>query len=483
MDIIIDFTPVQDFFSLPPGLMLRIFLINFGWLIFAIMFLLAAKVLWLKYIKGKWSANIKFTLLAIDIPRGNIQSPRAVENMFTYLAGAHATQNFFEKWFLGEFQLSFSLEIISSEGYTQFLIRTPSKFRNLVESAVYSQYPDAEIVEVDDYCEGFPRKFPDEEYDVWGIEFIPANHYSFPIKTYKEFEHQLGPDEMVFRDPMAELMELSSSLRRGEHFWYQIILIPTGFDWINDGNDEIDKILGKEPKTSFLNKIIDFFVNIVSDLSEMIFSIWGDVEDKTKEFKRKSMMELTPKEKKQIEGIQEKSSKLAFECKIRTVYMAKKEVMDKAKVANGVVGYMKQFAALDLNNFKPDLKLTGTKTAYFNKSARLIKKKNNIVNNYMDRNDWAGRLPFLLNIEELATLWHFPLEATSNAPLIQKTPAKKYKPPANLATDDSSTSTNLLEEELLSANYVREKKIENKVDTKIEPANTKGSPPTNLPFA
>jgi len=494
MDIVIDFTPLQEFFSLPPSQMLFIFFIRFGWLIFAFLFLAASRILWLKYVQGKWFSGVKFIFLAIDIPRGNIQSPRAVENMFSYLAGAHSTQNFFEKWFLGEGQLSFSLEIISSEGYTQFLIRTPEQFRNLVESAIYSQYPDAEIVEVDDYCEGFPNKFPNEEYDVWGTEFIQGSHYMYPIKTYKEFEHQFGPDETVFRDPMAELMELCSSLRKGEHLWYQIILIPTGFDWTDDGLSEINKILGEAPKTSFLNKIIDSVIDLISDLSEMIFSLWGDVESKTKEFKKLSMMELTPKQKKKIEGIEIKSSKLGFLCKIRVVYMAKKEVMNKAKVANGFVGYIKQFAALDLNNLKPDLKMTGTKVSYFNKGPRLIRRKNNIVNNYMNRDDWGGRVPFLLNTEELATLWHFPIEATANAPLIQKTPAKKYKPPANLVSEDASSNIDNLKEELLLGDFSKQK-LKNNNENNFDNQNsykqeqektieddTKGSPPANLPL-
>jgi hypothetical protein len=479
----IDLTPFQEFFNLPPDLMLRSFLFNFGWIVFAIMFLLAARTIYLSYIRDKWFSGVKFIFLAIDIPRGNVQSPRAVENMFSYLAGAHSTQNFFDKWFSGEFQLSMSLEIVSSEGYTQFLIRTPSQFRNLVESAVYSQYPDAEIIEVDDYCEDFPRKFPDEEYDIWGTEFIQAAHHMYPIKTYKEFEHQLGPSEMTFRDPMSELMELCSSLRKGEHLWYQIILIPTGFDWVNDGDDEISKILGKAPKVSFFNKIIDALVEFISDLSEAVFSLWGDVDSNEKEFKKLSMMELTPKQKKRIEAIEEKSSKIAFLCKVRVVYMAKKEVMNKAKVVNGFVGYIKQFSALDLNNLKPDMKMTATKANYFNKGKKLINKKNKLINNYMNRIDWGGRTPYLLNIEELATLWHFPVEANSNAPLIQKTPAKRYKPPANLATDEVSTGADVLKDDLFSFgndNDISGERAEE--ETEKEQDKDKNNIPTNLPF-
>lgn len=459
MQIQIDFTPIQEFFSLPPDEMLWLFLANFGWIIFGFMFLWMASILWLKYIRGKWGSKTKFILLAIDIPRGNFQSPQAVENLFTYLGGAHKSQNFWDKWFAGEYQLHFSFEIVSLEGYTQFIIRTPIQFRSLVESAVYSQYPDAEIVEVDDYCEGFPTKFPDQEYDIWGTEFMLSSHYMYPIRTYRDFEHKLGPEEITFKDPMAQLMELYSSMRKGENIWFQILIAPTDFDWINDGKGEIDKIIGKKTSNdNIADKIINIILEIMDFISEAIFSIWADVEDKKVEEKRASMMELTPRQKKKIEGLDKKASKLAFLCKLRMVYIAKKEVMNRAKASSGFVGFIKQFSDLDLNGFKPDMKKTATRAVYFNKTASLIRKKNNLINNYIDRNNWAGVTPFLLNIEELSTIWHFPLEAISNAPLVQKTTAKKYKPPANLSVEESFSNIDSLKDDLLSRDYSRSKK-------------------------
>jgi len=459
MQIEVDFSPIQEFFALPPDLMLWRFLAYFGWIIFAWMFLWMASILWLKKVRRKWGAQNKFIFLAIDIPRGNLQSPQAVENLFTYLGGAHSTQNFWDKWFAGEYQLSFSFEIVSLEGYTQFIVHTPAHFRSLVESAVYSQYPDAEIVEVDDYCEGFPTKFPDQEYDIWGTEFRLSSHYMYPIKTYREFEHKLGPEETTFKDPMAELMELYSSLRKGENLWFQIIVIPTGFDWINDGKGEIDKILGKKADVSIASKVIDAILSAMEYVSEAIYSLWGDIDDDKKDDAKKlSMMELTPRQKRKIEGLDQKASKLGFLCKLRMVYIAKKEVMNKPKASGGFIGFIKQFTDLDWNGFKPDLKNTATKAVYFNKTAELIKKKNNLINNYIDRNDWAGVSPFVLTIEELATLWHFPIEAISNAPLVQKTTAKKYKPPANLAIDDSVSDIDSLKDDLMAQDYSRIKK-------------------------
>lgn len=440
MNPLIDWTRWENLFYQSPGLLLWHFFVEIGWLPLGILFLLAVRVLWLYDRQSKWSVGNKFILLAIDLPSNNEQSPKAVENIFSYLAGAHGTQNFLEKWYYGEFQLTFSFEIVSIEGYTQFLIRTPLQFRNLVETAVYSQYPDAEIVEVDDYTADAPKSFPDEEYDIWGTEFIQSADQIFPIKTYTQFEHNFGPSETQFKDPMSTLMDLCSSLRSGEQLWYQIIVIPTGFDWISEADAAADKILGKVKKnTTLSNRIVDKIMDFVDWASEAIYSLWGDIETEKKEEKARSMLDLKPKEKNQMEGVYLKASKLAFQAKIRVVYLARKEVMNKAKVANGVVGYMKQFAALDLNGFKPDLKHTMTKTVYFMRMPRLNARKAKLINNYIRRDSWGGRKAGLYTIEELATIWHFPLEASVRAPMIQKASGRKADAPASLPMAEEVT--------------------------------------------
>lgn len=492
MEITIDTTNLEAFFNLPADQMLWAFFINIGWMVLAFVFLYGVSLVYLQKIRSIWAAkNLKFVLLAIDIPKGNEQSPKAVENMFTYLSGAHGSVSFFEKWFEGKFQVSFSYEIVSLEGYTQFLIRTPIEFRNLIETSVYSQYPDAEISEVDDYVGVIPHHFPDEDYDIWGSEFIQANKWYFPIKTYQEFEHKFGESETQFKDPMASLMDLCSSLHEGEQLWFQIIVIPIGFSWVDETDKAVDDILGKKKKSSsFISKLVEW----MGDASEVVYSIWGDIETKkVEDDKGLSMMELTPKQKKQIESIQIKASKLSFDVKIRIVYAARKDIINRSKVVNGIVGYMKQFASLDLNNFMPDLKFTMTRTAYFNKSSRLLRKKNAIISNYVARADTAGRNPGLLNIEELATIWHFPMEANVKAPMMQKAPGRKADAPSSLPimNDIAGPLPELFTSEILqhsprsqkNDSFVSENKQElNQVNNEPNFGEDE-SVPNNLPFA
>jgi hypothetical protein len=199
----------------------------------------------------------------------------------------------------------------------------------------------------------------------------------------------------------------------------------------------VDKILGKVAKTEGWAVRL---VNWLGEMSEYIFAIWGDI--KPKEVKALSMMELTPKKKKQIEAIQMKSAKLGFGFKMRVIYIAKKELLNRSKVVSGFVGWIKQFAALDLNNLKPDMNVTATKTAYFGKDRRLITKKNTLMQNYIYRSG-AGRNFGIMNIEELATLWHFPIDANVKAPFIQKAPGRKSDAPSSLPIFEESSAQSL----------------------------------------
>jgi len=486
MDIAIDYNFLQDLAGLPPHILAWwVFWDFYGWVPFSIAFLWAASYLWLKSRWIKFYKQQKFILLAIDIPRDNRQTPKAVENIFSYLAGAHGSISFIEKWWEGRYQLSMCLEIVSIDGYIQFLIHTPEQFRNLVESAVYSQYPDAEITEVNDYTEGMPTQFPDDEWDIWGCEFIQKLSSAYPIKTYKEFEHQMGAPETQYKDTMASLMDLGSSLGKGEQLWFQILLTPIGFEWPEIGDKEISKIIGEKTKAGY--NIIDTALDTLGEwfgyFRDEIFG-GATAEDKKKEEMAESfkMWNLKPKERKQIDAIQEKVSKLGFDFKMRFIYLAKKEVINKPKVCNGFVGFIKQFTAMDLNQLKPDLKKTATRANYFFKNYIINAKKRKIMIGYKDRDDNIGRKPGILNIEELATIWHFPIETVAKAPLLQKTPVRKAEAPAALPMGEERAGEELLEP------IFEEEKIENRKqktgnNREIEDVRVKGAPPGNLPVA
>lgn len=470
MDIIIDFSPFANFFSLPPDIVLYNIFFWFGLPSLIIVLFIGMYEIWLDNKQGSWKGTNKFILLAIDIPRGNEQTPKAVENMFSYLGGAHGTHNLIEKYLKGNFQLTFSYEIVSINGFTQFLVHTPIQFRNLIETSVYSQYPDAEITEVDDYTTGMPTTFPDDNWDIWGSEFIYANNEAYPIKTYINFEHKMGPSETQYKDPLSALMDLCGTLGDGEQLWYQIIVKPIGFNEMDVSETEVAQIMKEDiPSKKHLGDVfIDFIISLLQWISEMIYSMWGDeTESQEEEKKALKMIDLKPSQKKQIEAISEKGAQTNFQVKIRFIYIARKDVINKAKVVNGFVGFIKQYADVHLNNLKPDMKRTATSLSYAPKSDRMNRRKNKIIKNYIGRSGSAGRNMQRMSIEELATIWNFPQSEYVKASGLQKVSAKKSQAPSTLPMrnfDNESEELNTDEDLKINDDLEDAHEDENKLD-------------------
>lgn len=462
-----DLTLLYNFFDKPANEQLYIFLINFGWIPIAGAIMWGAKEIWLEYINNKWGAQFDKVCLAIDIPKGVDQSLRSMENLFVYLGGAHGTLNLIDIYWEGKYQLSFAFEIVSIEGYIQYIIRTPTIYRNLVESAVYSQYPDAEITEVEDYTKDFPTQYPNDTWDLWGGEFIQVKPEAYPIPTYKIFESVLsGKPETQFKDPMASLMDCFSSLGPGEHAWYQICVKPTDvFYLVKPAQEAISKILKEKtkPKANIIDHFTQFLIDIMSEFSEIVypFGIADQKKDDAKDDALK-MMNLKPLEKKQVEAIQEKSAKVPFLCKIRYIYIAKKEVINKPKGAGGFVGFIKQFVDNDINNLKPDMAVTVTTANYFFVKQRVEWKKRKLMIGYKDRDTTRGRSVEAYNAEELATLWHFPVEAVVKAPLIQKAPGRKAEAPMSLPFAEKNVDESTMYDEDIFAD------VDNEMETGIK---------------
>ncbi len=256
-----------------------------------VFFIYGLKVWWLNWRQGKYAATLEYTLLAIDIPKENIQSPKALENMFDQISGAHSSFNFIDKWWYGKFQARFSFEIISIDGYVQFLVYTQKNFRDLVEAAIYAQYPEAEITEVEDYTENAPKEFPNKEYNLWGSEFLMTNSWVYPIQTYPFFEHPLSKD---IKDPMIALTEAMGSIKKGENVWIQWIVTMTGFEWRAKCQREIDKITGKSlPPSSWREEMDRWLGGWFNDFISQIVGVFS--ETKTKAEKKKfGLLKLAP---------------------------------------------------------------------------------------------------------------------------------------------------------------------------------------------
>lgn len=462
---------------------------------FAYLFLiiLMAYDLWLNAQQNKWIAKKKFIFLAVDIPRDSEQTPKAVEQLFATLSGAQGTVSRKEKY-EGQFQLAFSFEIISIDGYVQFLIRTPDYWRDLVESAIYAQYPDAEITEVSDYTTDLPVNFPNDDYNMWGTEVVLVAPDYLPIRTYTEFEDKVSGE---FKDPMASVIETMSKIRSGEQVWLQFIIRPAaGNDWAKKANAAAQKLAGKKgpaPKKPWYENIFSSIASLfILTNGESMFYWTGAEANASKKDKKDDlpshMLHLTPGERGKLEAIERKASKIIFDCKIRLIYLSPHDQYNPGRVVAPVFGSLKQFSTMDLNAFKPDSR-TKTKVEWFFAKERINYRREKLMRAYKSRSGVSGHAYFALNIEELASLWHFPSMLIST-PMLQKTESKKSEPPFSLPIFTETKSLNNVSDDLrkqLRTAKVFEPKLDNKYfEQKFAKNSTdvddkKAVPPANLP--
>lgn len=412
--------------------------LEYWWAIVPVALFFIFKELWLDYVQTKYINSLKWTLLEIKIPKQVEKTPKAMEQIFAGFHGVQTTPNFVEKWIEGKVAPWFSLEILGIGGELRFLIRAEEKFRNLVEAQVYAQYPNAEINEIEDYITSLPSKIPSQKYDAWGTELVLTKPDAYPIRTYPYFFEEAKKEEERI-DPLASLSEVLNYLTLKERLWVQILISPVKEDWKEEGERLVEKLIGKKVKSTRKGMILEeahgWFNAIKESLHELFFgpidsSAGG--EGKQEQSLESLMQYLSPGKKEVVSAIEKNISKLGFASLIRFVYWAESDVFSKANVA-ATIGAFKQFNTQNLNGFKPNGAISPN-IDYFFKNRRNFIRKIRVLNNYKRRyfphRKFKGR-GFVLNIEELATIYHVP-GTMVEAPATPRVEAKKGGPPSGL---------------------------------------------------
>ena len=111
---------------------------------------------------------------------------------------------------------------------------------------------------------------------------------------------------------------------------------------------------------------------------------------------------------------------------------------------------------------------------------------------YKDRDTTRGMEPLLMNVEELASIWHFPIASVVKAPLMQKAAAKRVEAPMTLPEGeqqiDMTRAEPIFEDNYdLDAEDHQQPETTHHVQTDDEDIftqeRTSDKPPANLPFA
>lgn len=341
---------------------------------------------WRNYRKAEIAAvSTAADLLILEIPKTNDKKELAAEQMFASLHGILRDAE--ELRVNGGFQEHLSFEFASVDGQIRFYAWVPKSLRSFVEGQIYSQYPTVQIRQADE-------DYTTHEYDhsvVYTAEITLVENEVLPIKTFQSFEV----------DPLAGITGTLAKLEStGDEMWVQILTRPIADDWHKTTEKWINGV--RSGKISSTTKYLGW-------LPQVLEALWKPPEEGGKVTIAK---ELSDRDKTRISEAETKATKLGYQVKIRVAYLGENQETARQQM-QAIVGTFKQFNSTNLNGFK----VSG---ASFNKESILPYRQRQF-----------DRTSFILNIEELASVFHLP-HTNVETPNIVWATSKTAEPPAKL---------------------------------------------------
>ena len=343
---------------------------------------------WRNYRRIEEFTPVESVLLVLEIPRTNDKQELAAEQLFASLHGILRDNK--ELRLSGGQQEHISFEIASVNGQIRFYVWVPKTLQSFVEGQIYSQYPTVQIHQAnEDYTEH------ERDHEVaYSTELTLTTDEFLPIRTFQNFEV----------DPLAGVTGTLAKLETtGEELWIQVLARPIPDDWQHAADRYINNIKsGRGLSLPGLGGSIQWIVGILG-------ALWQPPEQGVGQ---STTVELSDRDKTRISEAEKKATKLGYEVKIRLVYMGESNTNAKLRM-QALVGTFKQFNSTNLNGFR------AVKGAF---GKEFLEK-------YRKRAFYGDG--FILNIEELASVFHLP-HTNVETPNIVWASAKTAEPPSKL---------------------------------------------------
>lgn len=338
-------------------------------------------------------------LLLVEIPRTNDKNELSAEQMFAALHGILKPKKSVLFSDTTQLQDRISFEIAAIGQRIRFYIWVPSHLQAFVEGQVYAQYPTAQISVVnDDYTER-----PLQQMVIYSTELTLTDNETLPIKTFPSFEV----------DPLAAITATLAKLNQpNEEMWVQVIVRPISDDWHKKSAKMVRRIKSGGGAWTTSGSGLSY-------LGQALGAIVKPPEPGSSA----TAYEPTERDKTRMTAIEEKSRKLGYQVKIRILYAGNDEAIARQRM-QAMVGTFKQFNTTNLNGFQ-------SKYPSFDR---------------MKVQDYANRLfsdkGYILNIEEVASLYHLPHTSVETPNIVWAT-TKTAEPPSTLPSYGTVPETDI----------------------------------------
>jgi hypothetical protein len=392
------------------GVLLRIIGIvlfkYYGWI--AVVVVLAF-LIWQNRRRERWVSQTEHILLLIEVPKENEKKELSAEQMFASLHGILRPKSDLVRE--GSLQEHISFEIASIGNQIQFYVWTPRHLKDFVEGQIYAQYPTVRI------SEG-PPDYTHQDFgarQAYTTELTLDKIEVLPIRTFQSFEV----------DPLAGITAVLAKLEQtGEEMWIQILARPIDDSWQEKGLKYIEAVKAGKANRPFEHQVMGQIFSLLGHVAvNFIGGLLSPPSQAKTETKEKKEEKLSTGQQTLVKAVEEKITKLGYDVKIRITYLGSDPVLARHRM-QAIVGGFKQFNTTNLNGFKSHKILEGSE-GVDEYRARL----------FLDSGS-------LLNIEELASLYHLPHKSVETPNMVWTT-VKTSEPPANLPSEATSAGSDI----------------------------------------
>lgn len=320
-----------------------------------------------------------------------IQEDIGVAETFFSAIGGMKAQKGFQAWLMGrEDEISF--EIVAKDGLIHFFIAVPRYLREYIEQQLNAQYPDAQVLEVEDYNIFKPRGI------ILGSYLIFSRENFYPIKTYTKLQ----------TEPLNALTNALSRVEEGDGAAVQYVVRSARPGWRKKGVAIAGQLQqGKR----------------MSDIQGGAFKGLGKTVASTVKTTPKSQTapqpatephRLSAMEEEMIRGLEEKASKAGLSVNVRVLVSAS-DVPKAQMYLNNILNAFSQYNIYQYgNSFKKYIPTT----------------RKRLIRDFIYRG-FNDKKKIILNTEEMASLYHIP-GPWIETPNIHWMEARKAAPPVNL---------------------------------------------------
>lgn len=325
-----------------------------------------------------------------DVADENISKAQILYNIL-----ASTAQKGFKSRYYG--QRHIALEIVAQNGFVHFYTAVPVALVNVVEQAIISAYPTAQLEEVAEHNVFSPVG---KVSGTMGGEINLKEHFAFPVATYQDLK----------RDPMQSLLNSLSALEKEDGAGIQILLRPAYPSWRKTAHSEADKKRKGVKKRGPAGEAGWWFSQVFTALIKPPENRAGDGDKPEKP--------LSGADQSVVEAIEDKTRHAGYEVLIRVITSS--NISQRAqKVLNNIVATFALFDAPGKNGFKyvPAKDIDSFITAYI---LRFFPQEQNMN---------------VLNTVELATLFHFPDQGNIPTSQLERQASKQVDGPRNISED------------------------------------------------